>query len=184
MHAGLLKLVMTSSDGSEALVAFRGPDTFVGEYSAIDGLPRLATAVVVAETTVTPIDRHELLEVLRSDPDLALALLVNLARDVRATAVHVLGLASADPLARVARRLVDLVSDPTFASVRRVTSESVIIDMPVSQHDLARWAGVSHRSVGASLQRLRNDGQISTGRLRLEVHDVAGLSERAEPTEP
>ena len=179
VHDGLLKIVTTAADGSQALVAFRGPNGLVGEYAAIEGVPRTASATAVVETAVTPISRERLLTVLRNDPDTAISMLSSVVGHVRTMTDHVLALATDDPLALVARRLVQFVSDPIFASIRTVTNESVSLSMPVSQLDLGRWAGVSHRSVGTSLRQLRCDGLISTARLRLEVHDVEALAARA-----
>lgn len=176
VHAGLVKLVKTAADGSQVLVAFRGPGGFVGEHSVIDCRPRLTSAVAVVDTTVTPVARDRLVAVIGEHPDYGLAMLSSFAAHVRALTTHLLDLRRADPVALVAGRLLQLVADPMFGSIRSVTSESVSVEMPVSQHDLAAWAGVSHRSVGSALRRFRNEGLITTSRLHLEVHDASGLA--------
>ena len=55
----------------------------------------------------------------------------------------------------------------------------VVIEPALSQSDLAGWAGVSHRSAAAALHEFRNDGLISTHRLRIDILDLDGLERRA-----
>lgn len=179
IHDGLVKLVTTAVHGATSLVAFRGPGEWLGEHSAIDGRPRLATAVVVRDTTLTTVDREVLEAAVRGDPDLAMSLLASLAGHVRASTRHVLALASGDPTALVARRLLTLVSDRRFAVTRTVESGVVSIDMPISHDELSTWAGVSRRSVEAALKNLRSAGAISTGRMKVVVLDRAVLKRRA-----
>ena len=180
VHAGLVKLFKTAADGSQVLVAFRGQGGLAGEHSVIECSPRLTSAVAVVDTTVTPVTRDRLVAVIGEHPDYGLAMLTSLAAHVRALTSHLLDLRRADPVALVAGRLLQLVADPMFGSIRSVTSESVSVEMPVSQHDLAAWAGVSHRSVGSALRRFRNEGLITTSRLHLEVHDATGLAAWAQ----
>lgn len=178
LHTGIVKLVKTAGDGFQALVALSGPGGFVGAHSAIDGLPRLTRAVAVTDTSVTAVPHDRLVAVIRENPELSLELLARFSRQLRIAMHQLLELAAGDAVALVARRLVQLVSDPMFEPIRSVRHDITIIKMPMSQQELASWAGVSHRSLTGALRRLRNDGLISTSRLHLEVHDTAALANR------
>jgi len=179
VHDGLVKLVATGPGGVTSLVAFRGPGEWLGEHSALDGMPRSTTAIVVRDATITALDRESFVDAVRGDADLAQALLVSLAGHVRATTGHVLAVASSDPTALVAQRLHALVSDARFAAIRSTEAGAVTIDMPISHDELAMWAGVSRRSVETSLQRLRVAGIVTTARMQMVVEDVAALARRA-----
>jgi CRP/FNR family cyclic AMP-dependent transcriptional regulator len=176
---GLVKLVKTSDDGTEALLEFRGPGVFAGERSAIDGLPRMTTGVAAIPTSVAHVSREQLVIWIQRDADLALALLATFARRVRSAVAHVLELHAGDAASLVATRLMQLVHDPTFDSIRVVRGSTVEIEMPMTQAELASWAGVSHRSATNVLQQLRDEQLISTSRQHLEIRDPAELSKRS-----
>lgn len=178
LHSGVVKLVKTATDGFQALVALSGPGGLVGAHSTIDGLPRLTRAVAVIDTSLTAVSRDRLLAVIREDPDLALDLLGRFSRQLRIALRHLMELASGDAVTLVARRLLELVSDPMFDPLRSVRGDTTSIEMPMSQQELASWAGISHRSMAGALQRLRDEGLISTSRLHLDVHDAAALALR------
>jgi CRP-like cAMP-binding protein len=179
VHRGLVKLVKTAGNGFQALVALRGADGFVGEHAAIDGRPRLTGAVAVTDLSITTVPRGRLIAIVRDDPDLAEEMLIRFSGHLRAATQHLLELAASDAVALVAARLTQLVSDPIFEAIRTVQDETTMIEMPISQQELASWAGVSHRSVTSALRRLRAEGLVSTSRLAIDVHDPAALARRA-----
>lgn len=179
IDTGLLKLFKTTVDGSQALVALRGPGEIVGELGAMDGQPRLLSAVAAVESQVTVLPGDRIINLLHGRPDFAAAMLSNLTIMVRQSAVHILALGSGDALALVARRLLQLVDDPTYGEVRSERAGTTVIDMPLSQQEVAAWAGVSLRSAASVLKQLRDDSIVSTSRLKLEVHDRDELERRA-----
>jgi CRP/FNR family cyclic AMP-dependent transcriptional regulator len=180
--SGLIKMVKTAADGSEAILAIRGAGDVVGELSAMDERPRFVTATAATESVVARIRRDKLIEVMQAHPDVIFTMLANLTDQLRAVALQVLALRSGDAMALVARRLFLLASDPAFESRRSEDAGKILIDMPVSQQELAAWAGVSHRSAVAVLGLLRDDGIITTSRLQLRVVDLIGLQTCARAT--
>lgn len=179
IDTGLLKLFKTTFDGSQAMLALRGPGEIVGELGAIDGQPRMLSAVAAVESQVTVIPGDRLVGLIRDRPEFAMTMLTNQAILLRQTARHILALASGDALALVARRLLQLVDDPAYGAARSERAGTTVIDMPLSQQDVAAWAGVSLRSAAAVLKQLRDDSIVSTSRLQLEVHDRDELKRRA-----
>ena len=75
---GLLEL--TASD--QLLDIVRAGDVF-GEMSLIDGEPRSASAVVVEDAVLIPIDRADFLRLVRAHPDFALYVMRSLANRIR-----------------------------------------------------------------------------------------------------
>lgn len=178
IHDGLVKLETTGAGGATALVAFRGPGEWLGEHAAIDGSPRLTTAIVARDATVTSASRDHFIDAVGSDPELAFRLLTSFVGHLRASVRHELRLASGDPTELVADRLRSLASEPRFASARSTRGGTLSIEMPVSHEELATWAGVSRRSVESALQQFRAAGTISTSRMCVDVHDLAALGPR------
>ncbi len=177
--SGLLKLMKTAANGSEVLLAIRGAGELVGELSSMDARPRLVSAITITEVHVVRIGRDHLISVMNERPDLAFVLLANLSAQLRSVALHMLAVASGDAEALVSRRLFQLASEPAFAPLRSRRGGSIVVDMPVSQRELATWAGVSLRSTVGVLERLRRDRVITTSRLHLEILDLATLRSSA-----
>lgn len=173
--SGLLKLMKTAADGGESVLAIRGAGDVVGELSAIDARPRLVSAITMTETSVLPICRDRFVELMHERTDLTLLLLAHLSAQLRSVALHALAISSGDATALVARRLYQLASEAAFEPVRSQLRGAVVIDMPVSQRELATWAGVSHRSAVGAIGQLRHDEIIATSRLKLQILDMAGL---------
>ena len=181
IDTGLLKLFKTTLDGSQALVALRGPGEIVGDLGAMDGQPRLLSAIAAIDTEVTVVPGDRLVGLIHDRPEFAMAMLSNLTTMIRQSAVHILALASGDALALVARRLLQLADDPAYGAVRSERAGTTVIDMPLSQQEVAAWAGVSLRSAATVLKQLRDDSIVSTSRLQLVVHDRDELERRAGP---
>ncbi len=186
--SGLLKLLKTASNGTEVVLAIRGAGDLVGELSTMDARPRLVSAVTITEASVVSIGRERLTVVMRKRQDLTLALLANLTGQLRSTALQLLAITSGDAMALVSRRLFQLATEPRFGFIRsEPPAGSIVVEMPVSQRELATWSGVSHRSTVGVLEHLRHDGIITTSRLHLEILDLPRLRSRAGPlvaTEP
>ena len=182
---GLVKLTGNAEDGTEIVLEFRGPGALVGERSVVDGGPRMTSGVAATPTSVTSVPRDQLMDCIRRDADLALTMLSTFARRLRSTVGHMLDLRVGDTASLVATRLMQLVRDPTFDSIRTDRAGTVEIEMPMTQEELASWAGVSLRSTTNVLQQLRDESLISTSRYRLKIRDPAELAKRcATPTSP
>lgn len=177
--SGLIKLIKTAADGAEAVLAIRGAGDVVGELSAIDARPRLVSAVTMTNSSVLSIGRDRFVEVMHDRPGLTFVLLSNLSGQLRSVSLQALAISSGDAIALVARRLYQLASDSAFELIRSQQRDLVVVDMPVSQRELATWAGVSHRSAVGALGQLRQDEIIATSRLQLQILDMAGLRARA-----
>lgn len=177
VHQGLVKLVKTTREGAETLVDFRGAGDFVGEHSVIDGAPRTTTATAAIDSSVGSVPRVDFVRHLRGDADLAMTVVSRLSHVVRAGMRHTADLMVGDAVALVAGRLLQLAWDPIFDPVREDRNGTVVIEMPLSQRELASWAGVSQRSATAVLGYLRSLGHISTSRLHVEVRDPPALAE-------
>src|SRR5829696_4785081 len=119
---GSVKLVVCSRDG-ELIELHRhvAPATF-GELALLDGGPRSASAEAVERSTLLVVTRPELLRLLRSEDQVAEALLRTLGTIVRRTTRQVTDLAFLDLEGRVARQLLVLAGDGHgTARIRQMT---------------------------------------------------------------
>jgi CRP/FNR family transcriptional regulator, cyclic AMP receptor protein len=74
----------------------------------------------------------------------------------------------------VAARLVELAQ-----RYGEQTDRGVIIDLPISQEELAGWTGSSREAVAKALHSLRDLGLVVTERRQITVSDLDGLRRQA-----
>jgi CRP-like cAMP-binding protein len=80
--AGTLKIVR-SVNGSEQVLAQRGPGDFVGEMAVIESAPRSATLVTLDEVRVLSIEAGTFKGILHERPEVSFAVLRSLSRRLR-----------------------------------------------------------------------------------------------------
>ncbi len=81
--SGAAKAVRQRSDGSEAVVNTFGPSDFFGELALLDNGPRTASVIATEPTHCLILPRENFLGALRRDGDLAVEILVELAKRFR-----------------------------------------------------------------------------------------------------
>jgi CRP/FNR family cyclic AMP-dependent transcriptional regulator len=160
---GAVKLVVRSKDGELVELVRHQPPASFGELAVLDGGPRSATAEAVERSTLLVVTRAELLRLLRSDEQVAEALLRSLGRMVRRTTHQVTDLAFLSLQGRVAAKLLELVGQRT-GRTRRLT-----------QTDLATMVGAARQSVNQALKSLEARGYIRVAGRAVEVLDPQQL---------
>jgi CRP/FNR family cyclic AMP-dependent transcriptional regulator len=160
---GAVKLVVRSKDGELVELVRHQPPASFGELAVLDGGPRSATAEAVERSTLLVVTRAELLRLLRSDEQVAEALLRSLGRMVRRTTHQVTDLAFLSLQGRVAAKLLELVGQRT-GRTRRLT-----------QTDLATMVGAARQSVNQALKALEARGYIRVAGRAVEVLDPQQL---------
>lgn len=172
--AGRVKISTGTTNGGEAVLAVRAPGALIGEFSAIDGDPRSATVTALEHVTALVVLRPAFEEYLQTHGRVAfllMRLVVNRIRDADRKRIE---FGASDTTGRVAARLVELAERFGEAG-----PDGIRIAMPLSQDELAGWAGASREAVTRSLGVLRSEGWIQTSRLRVVVRNLDALRGRA-----
>jgi CRP-like cAMP-binding protein len=111
---------------------------------------------------------------LETTPRVAVVLLEVVARRFRESTIDRLQFSALDTLGRLSARIVELAE-----RYGQPEDDHIAIDMPISQEELACWAGASRAGVAQALQVLRELRWIETHRRRMLVMDAAALRARA-----
>jgi len=135
--------------------------------AVLDGGPRSATAEAVQRSRLIVIARDEFLRLLRSDVQVADALLGSLGEMVRRTTRQLSDLVFLDMQGRVARQLLQLAEDDTSLS-------------SVTQSELADMIGGARQSVNLALRRLERRGHIRAAGKDIEILDHDALRRASE----
>ncbi len=168
---GCVKVVATTEDGGEALLAVRLPGELVGELAVLDGEPRSASVLAVRTSTAREIDGPAFLDFLADRPTAALAVQRSVTRKLRSATRYRVDAGHGTGLARLARTLHTLLG-----SYGTPTEDGLLIDIPLSHADLAALARLSPASVERSLRTLRDQGAVRTSYRQLVVRDRTLLS--------
>jgi CRP-like cAMP-binding protein len=172
--SGRLKVSAGSEDGHEVVLGYREPGDILGEFSAIDGEPHLATVTAVEPTEVLAMPADVFASTLGERPGAAMALVRSVIARLRDADRKRLEFASLDATARVARRLVELAEHHG-----EPTEEGIRITLPITQQELAGWVSTSREAVSKSMHRLHERGLIDVHRRSVTVLDLEGLRKRA-----
>jgi CRP-like cAMP-binding protein len=166
---GAVKLFVSSRDGGIVeLVRHRPPATF-GEVALLDGGSRSASAEATERSVLLVVTRAELLALLRSEEQVAEALLRTLGSIVRRTTRQVSDLAFLDLQGRVARQLLVLAGNGGgVARTRQVT-----------QAELASMVSGARQTVNQALRSLESRGYIRADGRGFEILDRTRLEHLA-----
>ena len=175
IRSGSVKVLVTALSGREVVLDVMEDGALLGELSAIDGSPRSATAIALTQLEVLAIPQSAFRQVLDEDNALARRLLDLLAERMRESDRRQLELATGDALGRLCQRLVNLAG----RNGQQVANGVLEVTTPVSQADLAAWAGLSREAVVKGLHALRRLGWIETNGRKVTILDMDAVTRRA-----
>ncbi len=172
--SGDLKICVGSVDGGDVILDVLEPGSLVGELSVIDGRPRSATVVALTPVEVLAVSSAAFNEFLERHPQLLRGLLVEVIGRLRTRVRHQLEFGTGDAMGRICARLAEL-ADRHGA----IEDGCLVVHSPVSQTELAAWAGVSREAVVKTLRALRRLGWIESRGRTITVHDLERVRRRA-----
>jgi CRP/FNR family transcriptional regulator, cyclic AMP receptor protein len=174
VNSGCVKLSRFTEDGREVVLGIRGPGDLLGELAAIEPRPRTASALALDDVEAMVVPPRDFEAFLQDHPDvvrLVLRIVASRLADADSKRVEI---SAQDTLARVAARILELAQ--RFGEEQ---GETVSIELPLSQEELAAWTGCSRDSVVKALGAMRTLGWIETGRRHITVLDAKSLRARA-----
>ena len=174
LASGMVKVTVTSPRGDQMVLAtLESPETF-GELSLIDGKPRSASVEVVEDARILRLGR-EIWRPLVDQPEFSRALLRSASRMVRRLTDQASDFAFLDLHGRVAKLLI------RYADTRGQRSEEgILLDLHLTQSDLAQMVGGSRQSVNQILRSLENRDYLEIRNKKILLKDEERLRARAQ----
>jgi len=167
--SGQVRISAATEDGQEIhLNLLESGDSF-GEIAILDGQPRTAGATAVRPTDVIVIERRAFLNLLETEPQLPILLLMLFCKNFRWTSEQVEDAAFLDVPKRLAKRLLDL-------SRRHGTQTDKGIELSISQHELATYLSISRQIVNHHLQEWHGHRWVDLSRGKILVNNTEALS--------
>ena len=153
LRDGRVKVTKASQDGREKIIDFFEAGAFFGEMSLLDHAPRSATVRTLEPVTLLALSRRDFLRLLQGSPDLALSLIQELTRRLRATDDQ----ATSVSFQRVqdrARGMFDRIARPQAElDGRRVTPS-------LTHQQIADMIGTSRETVTRAVKELKASGWL------------------------
>ena len=172
LRSGCVKVVSHSDDGYYVVLGIRDAGDIVGEMSSLVGEPRSASVYAIRDVEALVMPAGWFNAFVRSHSDAAVALHWSLCARLREADRCRKEAAIRSVEQRLAALLLDLAGR---YGTTGLSGGAVLIDLPLSQDDLAGLILASRRTLGRALMRLRTDNVVVTGRRTILVKDPAAL---------
>jgi CRP-like cAMP-binding protein len=176
---GLVKIFVTSDDGTEMVLTTLRPPDVLGELAVIDGSPRSASAEAVKPSTLLALDRTTLLELLAKHPALAEGLLRSVGAMIRRLTQQAADLVFLDVAGRLSKLLLGLADSDGTAEPDGVAID--LTKLKLTQSDLAGMVGTSRQSAVHVLQAFEGRGLLERRGRMIVLKDLDALRRRASP---
>jgi CRP-like cAMP-binding protein len=170
--SGKVKVSRFSDDGKEVIISILGESDIFGEMSLLDGQARSAHVTAMENSNIFIFKREDFLDLLRSNPEVAIALLQELTRRLRAADIKIKSLSLKDAEGKVATVLLQLADE-----IGRIKQGTVEIEKLPFQHDLANLAGTSRETISRTLHSFAKKGLVELEGSRLRIVDYEAFKE-------
>jgi CRP/FNR family transcriptional regulator, cyclic AMP receptor protein len=171
LEQGLLKVMITSSQGDERILAILRPGAIVGELAIIDGRPRSASVVAVRDCELNFISHEHFEKCTQQYPDIYRYLVNVLALRLRETVETMAAASFLTVKARLARALLEVAE----YLGENAGAGRILIRHKFSQSDLAAMAGLSREVVSRVLNDWKQRKLVTRSSGYYRLNDIATL---------
>lgn len=176
LKKGRVKIYRVLPSGRVVTLFLFGPGNVFGFLPFLDGQAYPAYARALDDVEAEVMARTTLLQVLPTEPDLAVTLIGLLGRRLRASFDLIQSLSTPGAPSRVALAMLAMVPPGAAGAM------PAIVELPVSAHEFAGALGLAPETFSRALTSFVQDGIVQReGSGRYRVLDVNALREAAEP---
>lgn len=179
IRSGHVKVYRLLPTGRAVTLFVLGNGDVFGFLPFLDGEPYPAYAQAIDDVIADIMPRADLLEAVRSDPNVAVTLLSILGRRLRDAFDRIENQSTPGVLSRVASAIHALVPPDTPSGT------TFLVEFSVSASEFAAAIGVSPETLSRAVSKLAADGVVHRiGSGRLQVLDIDALARAAQPSQP
>jgi CRP/FNR family transcriptional regulator, cyclic AMP receptor protein len=155
LKSGMVKITIEDQSGREIILRILYPTEFFGEMALIDGMPRSATVTTQEPSDALIIYREQFISLIEKSPKILLDMAAVLSRRLRKVNELIRSLAFYDVYGKVARVLLNLAAERG-----RTTGHGTVIDLRLTQQELAELAGMSRETMTRTLRDFQQAGCV------------------------
>jgi len=153
IREGRVSVSKLSDDGREKILEFLEAGDFFGEMALLDNAPRSASVRALSDARVLALSRGDFLNVLRANPDLAMAVIQELTRRLRQIDEQASSLSFQRVTQRTRGLLVRLAKEPT-------DRPGICATPALTHQQIADMIGTSRETVTRALKGLKEQGWL------------------------
>jgi CRP/FNR family transcriptional regulator len=154
--SGKVKVIKTTGEGKEVILAMHQSGDFFGEMSLINGKTTPASVVALEDSLIAIISKKEFYSMLTSHPKVLHSLLHILSTRLR-TAWDTIKLLTFNNATQRLRMLFFMLSEDHG----KETEEGIILNIRLSHQDMADMTGMSRETVTRVIDRWQKEGEIT-----------------------
>ena len=154
---GKVRIYKTSPSGNETSINLFSTHDIIGEYAALDNLPRSASAKAVVPVSLLSMTQERFLYHLRNMPGMAFGLCKALALKMRWTASYAESIAQFDAAGRLLH--IILLNNERYGTEQE-KGKRFVVDIGLNQTDLASMVGARREWVNRILSDWRRRGLL------------------------
>jgi CRP-like cAMP-binding protein len=175
LERGLVRIYRVSPSGAETTFGYVRPGEIFGELAAFTSRPRESYARAARTSLVWRLPREAIHEVLAAHPGIVVAVTKQVGSRLKRIESRVEHLVFRSVPSRVAGILLELAED-----FGRRETHGLVIELAISQEELASLVGASRQAVNASLRELEREGAIRRDGRSLVLLDIDALRRRKD----
>ena len=173
--SGRVRVVNYSLSGREVTFDDLGAGVMFGELAALDSQPRSANVVALENTTVATLTHETFRELLLEHPDLAVKIMVQMARIIRTSTERIMDLSTLGANNRIHAELLRLAK----SNMNDEDNTAVIKPIPI-HGDIASRVSTTRETVARVLGDLSRNELVVREEDRLIIRDVDRLTDMVE----
>jgi len=174
LERGLVRIYRLSALGDEATLGYVRPGEVFGELGAFSDQPRESFAQAVRPSRAWRVPLKELRRILNMHPRIALSVTTQIGNRFKRIESRVENLVFRNLRSRVCHILLELAED-----FGREAGGGTLIDIPLSQQEVATLVGATRQSVNLCLRELREAKLVSYRSRRFTLPDRVALRREA-----
>ncbi|RCW49874.1 MULTISPECIES: Crp/Fnr family transcriptional regulator [unclassified Halanaerobium] len=165
IKSGQVKLVKMIENGDEQILNIFSNNDIIAEIVAFDRGNYPASAVTMKKTDLIIFNQADLENVIMENPAIGIKLLQEMSTRLRRAQQNVRDIALKDSSGKMASLL-------TFLSQKYGIEKNgnIILDIPLTQQELASMIGSSRETVSRMLSRFESEGIIKTSRKKIIIY--------------
>ncbi len=171
---GLLESSALRADGHRHLVGLLLPGDFFGLLGLVDGEPHTHDVSAREDAVTLSLPNDRIRPLREREPCLVRAFELQIAHRMRLLMERL----NADPAVPLDVRAANMLQ--ILATLYgHAQNNRVVLDVKLSQTDLADWLGLSRQRVNFALKQLEGEALIALGYSEVTITDAAGLAAKA-----
>ncbi|WDP87899.1 MAG: Crp/Fnr family transcriptional regulator [Desulfobacter sp.] len=185
---GKIKVFKISFEGKEQILHIYGPGHTFGEVPVFEGKNFPASSMAIEPSLILFLPRNLFVKLITDSPALAMGMLADLSKRLRAFTVQIENLSLKEVPARLAAYIItlaretasDLGQDNTSQTFDDTTALPGKVTLPISKAQLANLIGTTPETISRILKKMADAGLIIVQNKDILILDMDGLSELSD----